>query len=95
MQFKEIAIQPLTHQIHSHKRQDMPVWLAISELVDNSLDANARVVEVKFNKEHKSVLIKDDGAGAPAAHLRPVPIARHYNLRSITLVRIIIFIIII
>lgn len=65
MQFKEIAIQPLTHQIHSHKRQDMPVWLAISELVDNSLDANASVVEVQFNKEHKSVLIKDNGAGAP------------------------------
>lgn len=65
MQFKEIAIQPLTHQIHSHKRQDMPVWLAISELVDNSLDANASVVEVQFDKDRRTVLVKDNGAGAP------------------------------
>lgn len=65
MQFKEVAIQPLTHQIHSHKKQDMPPWLAVSELVDNSLDAKAKVVEVQFDKDRKAVLIKDDGAGAP------------------------------
>jgi len=61
----EIDITPKTHALASLRRQDMPPWLAVCELVDNSLDAQAVYVHVGWNADSKCLWIRDDGIGAP------------------------------
>jgi hypothetical protein len=62
---KEIDITPKTHALVSLRRQDMPPWLAICELVDNSLDANAATVDCMWDPAARVMSIRDDGVGAP------------------------------
>jgi hypothetical protein len=62
---KEIDITPKTHAIASLRRQDMPPWLAICELVDNSMDAQASTVIVEWDASVKCLSVTDDGVGAP------------------------------
>jgi hypothetical protein len=62
---KEIDITPKTHCLSSLRRQDMPPWLAVCELVDNSLDANATSVCVVWDAAGKCLTVSDDGVGAP------------------------------
>jgi|LakMenEpi05Aug10_1017310.scaffolds.fasta_scaffold00367_2 hypothetical protein len=61
----EIDITPKTHAINSMRKQEMPAWLAICELVDNSMDAWATNVFVKIDTKNRRVVIADDGVGAP------------------------------
>jgi len=62
---KEIDITPKTHALASLRRQDMPPWLAVCELVDNSIDAEANLVRVEWNPSKKSLSVSDNGVGAP------------------------------
>lgn len=62
---KEIDITPKTHCLSSLRRQDMPPWLAVCELVDNSLDAKATSVCVSWDAAGKCLTVSDDGVGAP------------------------------
>jgi hypothetical protein len=62
---KEIDITPKTHAIASLRRQDMHPWLAICELVDNSIDAEASTVVVQWDPSCKCLSVTDDGVGAP------------------------------
>jgi hypothetical protein len=62
---KEIDITPKTHALASLRRQDMPPWLALCELIDNSLDAKAAVVDIDWKPTEKTLTIEDDGVGAP------------------------------
>lgn len=62
---KEIDITPKTHAITSLRRQDMPVWLAVCELVDNSLDAKASEVVVSWDGVLRCLTVADNGVGAP------------------------------
>jgi hypothetical protein len=62
---KEIDITPKTHAIASLRRQDMPAWLAVCELVDNSFDAKASVVGVEWDASKRCISVTDDGVGAP------------------------------
>lgn len=61
----EIDITPKTHAINSLRKQEMPAWLAICELVDNSLDASAVQCDVVIDTKGKKVTVSDDGVGAP------------------------------
>lgn len=62
---REIDITPKTHAINSLRKQEMPAWLAICELVDNSLDASATTCDVVIDTKGKRVTVSDDGVGAP------------------------------
>jgi hypothetical protein len=62
---KEIDITPKTHSLVSLRRQDMHPWLAVCELVDNSVDAQATTVIVNWDPAAKSLSVIDDGVGAP------------------------------
>lgn len=62
---KEIDITPKTHALASIRRQDMAPWLAVCELVDNSLDAKASTVVVEWDASIRCLSVKDDGVGAP------------------------------
>lgn len=62
---KEIDITPKTHSLVSLRRQDMHPWLAVCELVDNSVDAQAATVIVNWDPAAKSLSVIDDGVGAP------------------------------
>lgn len=62
---KEIDITPKTHSLVSLRRQDMPPWLAVCELVDNSIDAMATTVVVDWDASAKTLSVIDDGVGAP------------------------------
>lgn len=61
---KEIDITPKTHAIASLRRQDMPAWLAICELLDNSMDARSSHVAIDWDVTRKTLAITDDGVGA-------------------------------
>lgn len=62
---KEIDITPKTHSLASLRRQDMQPWLAVCELVDNSIDAQAATVVVQWDPSAKTLSVTDDGVGAP------------------------------
>ena len=61
----DIDITPKTHLIASTRRTDMYVWLAISELIDNSIDAEANEVLIDWDAAGKCLCVADNGAGAP------------------------------
>ena len=61
----EVDITPKTHAIVSMQRTDMHVWLAICELVDNSIDAQATVVSITWDAAKKCLCVADNGIGAP------------------------------
>ena len=57
----------------------------VSELVQNSLDAGAREVEISIDPEEWECWVRDDGAGIPhdgLAMLAGGPEARRYGRRS-------------
>jgi hypothetical protein len=62
---KEIDITPKTHSLVSLRRQDMPPWLAVCEIADNSIDARATTVVVEWDSLAKTLSVTDDGVGAP------------------------------
>lgn len=62
---KEIDITPKTHAIRSLRKQEMPAWLAICEIVDNSMDALAKLCKVDIDRKARTVSVCDDGVGAP------------------------------
>lgn len=61
----DIDITPKTHLIASTRRADMPVWLAIAELIDNSIDAGSNEVLIDWDLTGKCLCVADNGAGAP------------------------------
>lgn len=62
---KEIDITPKTHAIRSLRKQEMSAWLAICEIVDNSMDALAKLCKVDIDRKARTVSVCDDGVGAP------------------------------
>lgn len=52
---------PRSHLLESHTNNNMPWWQALSELIDNALDANAKRVSIEVSG--KSLFVKDDGNG--------------------------------
>ena len=54
-------ISPDPHLLQSLSHQDLPWWKALAELVDNSFDAGAARVSIKFDRGILSV--RDDGRG--------------------------------
>ena len=61
----DIDITPKTHLIASTRRTDMAPWLAISELIDNSIDAESDQVLIDWDAAAKCLSVADNGAGAP------------------------------
>lgn len=61
----EIDITPKTHILTSMSRQDMPPWLAIVELLDNSLDAKGTINSMEYDVVNHVLTITDNGVGAP------------------------------
>lgn len=52
---------PRSHLLESHTNNNMPWWQALSELIDNSLDAGAKRVSIEMTG--KTLTVKDDGNG--------------------------------
>ena len=61
----DIDITPKTHLIASTRRTDMAPWLAIAELIDNSIDAESNQVLIDWDSAGKCLCVADNGAGAP------------------------------
>ena len=61
----DIDITPKTHVIASTRKADMAVWLAIAELIDNSIDAESNQVLIHWDAAGKCLCVSDNGAGAP------------------------------
>jgi DNA mismatch repair protein MLH3 len=66
MPFETPTIRRLPESVVTHLRSTLAVTTlsdAISELVQNSLDANARSIKIQVNLPRNSCVIEDDGVG--------------------------------
>lgn len=59
-----IDLTPKARIFYGMRNQDMPLWAAVSELIDNSFDAKATRVDVLVDSQAKTITVKDNGKGA-------------------------------
>lgn len=67
------TVRVLGHYFNSWRYERWSQWIALCELIDNSIDARARNVFVIFDKEKNKIEIRDDGVGSD-------DISRFFNL---------------
>lgn len=58
---RTIDISPKTHLISSLRHQKIEAWIAMAELIDNSLDAGATIINISI--ESDKITIQDNGRG--------------------------------
>ena len=75
----EIDIKPKTHVISSMINQRMEPWVALAELIDNSVDAEATHVEIEIGSEQ--IVVTDNGRGIHPDHIATIiQIGNHRKL---------------